>query len=65
MCVPNVPSSDLPSLGSWGSFGLRVLQVLDMFFLVHIYIYTVIVELRTPAMPVGVERGGFHLNLRT
>ena len=28
-----------------------------------------IVELRTPAMPVGVgggkERGGFHLNLRT
>ena len=32
-----------------------------------IYIY--IVELRTPAMPVGVgggkERGGFHLNLRT
>ena len=29
----------------------------------------IIVELRTPAMPVGVgggkERGGFHLNLRT
>ena len=29
----------------------------------------VIVELRTPAMPVGVgggkDRGGFHLNLRT
>ena len=33
----------------------------------HIYIY--IVELRTPAMPVGIgggkERGGCHLNLRT
>ena len=31
--------------------------------------YKIIVELRTPAMPVGVgggkERGGFHLNLRT
>ena len=35
----------------------------------YIYNYTHIVELRTPAMPVGVgggkERGGFHLNLRT
>ena len=33
------------------------------------YILTVIVELRTPATPVGVgggkERGGCHLNLRT
>ena len=36
---------------------------------VCVYIYIYIVELRTPAMPVGVgggkERGGFHLNLRT
>ena len=43
---------------------------------IYIYIYDLkhmiilyIVELRTPAMPVGVgggkERGGFHLNLRT
>ena len=35
--------------------------------MINIYIY--IVELRTPAMPVGVgggkERGGFHLNLQT
>ena len=35
----------------------------------HIKVYKHIVELRTPAMPVGVgggkERGGFHLNLRT
>ena len=34
-----------------------------------IYIYIYIVELRTPATPVGVgggkERGGCHLNLRT
>ena len=34
-----------------------------------IYIYMIIVELRTPATPVGVgggkERGGCHLNLRT
>ena len=33
------------------------------------YYIVLIVELRTPAMPVGVgggkERGGFHLNLRT
>ena len=36
-----------------------------MYECINIYI----VELRTPAMPVGVgggkERGGFHLNLRT
>ena len=35
----------------------------------QILVYIFIVELRTPAMPVGVgggkERGGFHLNLRT
>jgi len=34
-----------------------------------LYIYMIIVELRTPATPVGVgggkERGGCHLNLRT
>ena len=39
----------------------------SIFFLVVANIS--IVELRTPAMPVGVgggkERGGFHLNLRT
>ena len=42
-------------------------QVL-VYYLYITYIL-LIVELRTPAMPVGVgggkERGGFHLNLRT
>ena len=36
---------------------------------IDIYIYIYIVELRTPAMPVGVgggkEGGGCHLNMRT
>ena len=40
-------------------------------YIIHMCILNryIIVELRTPAMPVGVgggkERGGFHLNLRT
>ena len=43
---------------------------LDVMYIdVYIYYINYIVELRTPAMPVGVgggkERGGFHLNLRT
>ena len=35
----------------------------------QLWFLAIIVELRTPAMPIGVgggkERGGFHLNLRT
>ena len=38
-------------------------------YIIYYILYVYIVELRTPAMPVGVgggkERGGFHLNLRT
>ena len=52
-----------PTLNIWGA-------VHTMFFFSYYIQRTIyIVELRTPAMPVGVgggkERGGFHLNLRT
>ena len=44
-------------------------QFHNIYIYVYMYMYMYIVELRTPAMPVGVgggkERGGFHLNLRT
>ena len=50
---------------------MYIIYTIDMCLYINtynIYIY-IIVELRTPAMPVGVgggkERGGFHLNLRT
>ena len=48
---------------------LHKLYIVLYSYVTYVMLYTHIVELRTPAMPVGVgggkERGGFHLNLRT
>ena len=57
------------SYGAWFKTWFKICSDFPCHFPSLFADYVIIVELRTPAMPVGVgggkERGGFHLNLRT
>ena len=67
LCI--VPPLGVYKSRSWEGYLYFIAIGLYAIFAVVIRLYIYIVELRTPAMPVGIgggkERGGCHLNLRT